>query len=92
LTVTDATPQVAADLGYGRPGGVVVSEVAQWSPAMLKGLAPGMKITEVNHTPVHDARTFRQVIAKTDPGEVVTLKVLTPDGTSRIVNLRAEEH
>ena len=92
LTVADLTPALAQNFGFARPGGVVVTEVARFSPAMLSGLAPGVKIMEVNHTSVSDARTFRQAIGGLKAGEVVTLNLMTPDGTSRIVNLRAEEH
>ncbi len=59
---------------------------------MMNGTTPGVKITEVNHTPVSDARTFRQAIGGLKTGEVVTLNLMTPDGASRIVNLRAETH
>ena len=92
LTVADLTPALAQQFGHARPGGVVVTEVARFSPAMMNGLAPGLKITEVNHTPVSDARTFRQAIGGLKAGEVVTLNLMTPDGTGRIVNLRAEDH
>jgi serine protease Do len=92
LTVADLTPALAQDFGYARAGGVVVTDVTRWSPAMMNGLAPGLKITEVDHTPVSDVRTFHQTIGGLKAGEVVTLNVLTPDGRGRIVNLRAEKH
>jgi serine protease Do len=92
LTVADLTPSLAQSFGYARAGGVVVTDVGRWSSAMMNGLAPGVKITEVNHTSVSDARTFRQAISGLKPGAVVTLNLMTPDGTNRIVNLRAEEH
>ena len=70
----------------------MVTDVTQWSPAMRAGLSPGLKVTEVSHTPVKDARTFRQAIGGLKAGSVVTLNLVSPDGTDRIVNLRAEEH
>ncbi len=92
LTVADLTPALARDLGFSRPGGVVVTDVGRWSSAMMNGLAPGLKVVEVNHISVSNARTFRQAIGGLKAGEVVTLNLINPEGTSRIVNLRAEGH
>ena len=90
MTVTDLTPEMASDLGFPRSGGVVVTGVTAWSSAMRKGITPGLKIREVDHTPIRDARGFRKVLAGLEEGQVVTMELESPAGTSRIVNLRAE--
>ena len=91
LVVTDLTPEVARELGYPQAGGAVISDVVPWSAAMRKGLAPGVKIEEVDGTAIGSAREFRQALKNLEPGNIVNLLVGTPDGSSRIVNLRAEQ-
>lgn len=90
MTVSDLSPQLASQFGYDDPGGAVVTQVIPWSPAMQKGIVPGMKITEVSHKVVESSQEFRQSMAKLKEGELVTIKLATPDGVNRIVNLRAE--
>ena len=91
MAVTDLTPDMASDLGFDRPGGAVVTQVTPWSSAMRKGITPGLKIEEVDHTPIGSAREFRQVMTGLGGGDLVTIKLEAPDGSTRIVNLRAEE-
>ena len=91
LQVSDLTPSLAQQMGWSEAAGVVVTDVTPWGPAMERGVVPGLKITEVGHVPVHDARTFRQTISGVEAGNVVSLRMISPDGTNRIVNLRAEE-
>jgi serine protease Do len=91
MSIADLKPELASDLGIRASGGVVVTEVIPWSSAMRKGIAPGMVITEVDHTPIRSARGFRQALSGLKGGHVVTLKLATPGGDDRIVNLRAED-
>ena len=57
---------------------------------MRKGVVPGMKVKEIDHTPIRSERDFRQALSGLQAGGVVTMKLESPDGTSRIVNLRAD--
>ena len=91
MAVSDLTPEVASELGYDRPGGAVVTQVVPWSAAMRKGITPGMKLKEVDHTPIGSAREFRQAMSGLEGGDLVTIQLETPDGGTRIVNLRAED-
>jgi serine protease Do len=90
MTVADLTPDVANQLGFDRPGGAVVTQVVPWSSAMRKGIVPGMKVDDVDHTPIGSAREFREVMSGLGAGDLVTVKLEAPDGSTRIVNLRAE--
>jgi serine protease Do len=90
MAVEDLTPALASELGFSRSEGVLVAQVIPWSPAMRKGVVPGMRIREVDHTPIGSAREFRQVMGDLGEGDVVTLLLESPDGSSRIVNLRAD--
>jgi hypothetical protein len=49
-----------------------------------------MKVKEIDHTPIRSERDFRQALGDLQPGGVVTMELESPDGTSRIVNLRAD--
>jgi len=91
MTVSDMTPEMARDLGFSDPGGAVVTQVVPWSPAMMKGISEGLKVKELDHTPIESAREFRQALSDLKPGDVVTMQMEAPDGSTRIVNLRAEE-
>ena len=86
----DLTPQMASQMGMNGSGGAVVTDVVPWSSAMQKGITPGMKILEVNHSGIDSARGFREAVSRVKAGDLVTLKLQTPDGVSRIVNLRAD--
>jgi len=90
MTVSDLTPQMASQMGMNGSGGAVVTDVVPWSSAMQKGITPGMKILEVNHSGIDSARGFREAVSRVKAGDLVTLKLQTPDGVSRIVNLRAD--
>lgn len=91
MTVQDMTPEMARNLGFSDPGGAVVTQVVPWSPAMMKGISEGLKVKELDHTPIGSAREFRQALGDLKAGDVVTLQMEAPDGSTRIVNLRAEE-
>jgi serine protease Do len=90
MAVEDLTPALASELGFSHPEGAVVTRVMPWSPAMRKGVVPGMKVKEVDHTPIRSARGFRQATGDLEGGDVVTILLEAPNGTSRIVNLRAD--
>ncbi len=91
LTVADMTPQMASEAGFQRAGGAVITDVTQWSDAMQKGVTPGLKVLEVNHQKVTDAQTFQDALKGLKEGDVVTLLLQSPDGTTRIVNVRADQ-
>lgn len=91
LTVADLTPQMAREAGFSRAGGAVVTDVTAWSSAMEKGVTPGLKILEVNHKTVTNASGVRDALEGLKAGDIVTLLLQAPDGTTRIVNLRAEQ-
>lgn len=90
MAVGDLTREMASELGYAHPGGIVVTAVVPWSSAMRRGITAGMRIEEVDHTPVLSAREFRQAVGGVKGGDLVTIRLGYPDGNTRIVNLRAE--
>ncbi len=90
LTVSDLSPDLADHFGFRATGGVIVTDVIPWSSAMRRGVVPGMKVKKMDHTPIRSERDFRQALGDLRPGGVVTMELESPDGTSRIVNLRAD--
>jgi PDZ domain-containing secreted protein len=57
---------------------------------MQKGISEGLKLKEIDHTPIESAKEFKQVLGGLKAGDVVTIELEAPDGSTRIVNLRAE--
>jgi serine protease Do len=88
ILVRDMTPELAQQFEYDEAGGAVITQVQVGSPAQRRGLGRGLRIVEINDRPVADAEDVREALAAVDPGSVVQFIVETPDGTSRIINVR----
>lgn len=80
LQVQDLTNEIAQQLGYGNPQGVVISDVMQGSVAEEAGLRPGMLILEVNRAEVKNAKQFEATVGKAK-GSSVLVRVKTKEGT-----------
>lgn len=87
----EAVDQELADrLGYEASGGVVISDVAQGSPAARRGLASfrWYKLAQVNDTRIDTPDDVRSALDGVGGGEIVSLHLENPDGQSRVVNVR----
>ena len=62
IAVQDLTEDIAKIMGYEGESGVLITDVARVSPAAEAGIRPGAIITEVNRTPVKNARQFEEVL------------------------------
>lgn len=89
IGVQELTPELAETWGYEDSGGVVVAEVTPLGPADRRNIVRGQKILEINGAAMRTPGDVRQALADVDPGEVVSLRIGLPDGTSQIVNIRA---
>ncbi|MFZ5774972.1 MAG: DegQ family serine endoprotease [Thermodesulfobacteriota bacterium] len=87
LAVQDLTPEIAASLGLSDKSGVLVSNVAQGSPAAEAGLRRGDLILEVNQEPVRDARSFLRLVKGLKSKATLALFVKR-DGHTRYVALK----
>ena len=71
MMVQELTPQLAQQLGLDpETTGVVISNIAEGSPAAEAGLRPGDLITEVNRKAVHNLSDYQQAlqnVKKSDP-------------------------
>ncbi len=89
INVQDITPEIAKQLGIpGRVKGVVVSEVAEDSPA-AGVLAQGDIISQVNRKNVDSVKEYQQIASKIKPGETVLLLVYR-GGSSLYITLSSK--
>ncbi len=85
IVVVRANTDAAKDLGVKVNSGAVVAQVQPGSAADRAGLKKGDVITGFNGTDISEPNVFRNLVASTPPGSVVTLKVLR-DGNAMQVN------
>ncbi len=71
----DVTPELAKAFNYNQPGGVLIGNVANDTPAQKAGLHEGDVITALNGQPTTDKNTFRNAVAAMAPGTTVKLDV-----------------
>jgi serine protease Do len=88
LQVAPLDEDVAAQLGYPESGGVIIRNVDPSGPAGRRGLGQGLKLTEINRETVQTVEDVERLLQAASPGEVVSLRVETPQGMSRVVNVR----
>ncbi|MEX2528967.1 MAG: Do family serine endopeptidase [Gemmatimonadota bacterium] len=91
IQVRELTADAARQLGYDVPGGVIIEDVAPAGPAGRRGVAPGLKLVEINSQTITSPEDVRGALEQVDPGEVVTLRLESPDGARRVVNIRIPE-
>ena len=87
LTVQPLTPELVRKFGLQAKAGVVVTEVAENSPAADKEIKAGDVITEVDHQPVRNLRDFRDALENADRKRGVVLNYLR-GGSGRFVILK----
>jgi serine protease Do len=75
LSVQTLTPGLASQLGFRGEKGVVITDVANGSPADDAGLQRGDLIKEVNRIRIQSAAEFEDVLRKLKAGETVALLV-----------------
>ncbi|HKJ02355.1 MAG TPA: Do family serine endopeptidase [Longimicrobiales bacterium] len=89
IAVQPMSEQIARQLGFKQAEGVVVSDVDATGPAAGRGIVPGLRITKIGRTEVHNPQDVAAAIADTSAGSVVTLVLEDPAGATRIANVRA---
>ncbi len=75
VSVQELTPDLATSLGMDKPSGALVSTVAEGSPAEKAGIKVGDVIVEYDGKPIQHSSQLPILVARTDVGKSVRLKV-----------------
>ncbi len=84
VQVQPVTAAIADSLGLKKAAGALVDQPEPNSPAAKAGVKAGDIITEVNDTPIKDARALAQQIARSAPGSSAKLTILRDGKTQNI--------
>jgi S1-C subfamily serine protease len=87
LTVQPITPELARQFKLPGPGGVLVAEVEEETPAARAGIRPGDVILEVNRRRVRDVRTFEEALEGTGQDALLFVQ---REGRSQYIVLKPE--
>jgi serine protease Do len=84
VQVQPVTAAIADSLGLKKAAGALVDQPEPNSPAAKAGVKAGDIITEVNDTPIKDARALAQQIARSAPGSSAKLTILRDGKTQNV--------
>ncbi|MPY87504.1 MAG: PDZ domain-containing protein [Luteitalea sp.] len=84
------TPSMAAGLGLGRTGGVILADVAEGGPGAAAGLRPGDVVLSLDGRPMENARQFEVNLYARRVGDRVTLEIQRGSATTRTTAAIAE--
>jgi serine protease Do/serine protease DegQ len=90
ITIQELTPELANAFNISAGKGVVISQVADGSPAQKAGIKPGDIVISVDDKPVTSVAELRNVIGLQRVGEKVTLIVIR-EGKELTLNALIEE-
>ncbi len=76
VSIQPVTPELALSFNLAGEQGALVAEVLPDSPAEKAGIRPGDVIVEFNGRQIHEMNELPRIVATTEVGAAVTLKVL----------------
>ena len=90
INVEPLDTELAEEIGYEVPGGVVLREVAPGSPAARRSVAAftGQKLIRINDAEIDNPEDVRQALNQVEAGQIVSLHFQNPAGVERVVNVR----
>jgi serine protease Do len=88
VAVQPLTAELARELGYDQPGGIVITDVQPYGPASRAGIPRGTRIVAVDGDQVGDVASFRQALDRKRAGQVVSLQLQFRNGSRSILNVR----
>jgi serine protease Do len=93
FSVAPVTAEQAARLGLPRESGLVIDQITPYGPAAGRGLGSrqGQRphlLRSVNGKPVRSEAEFEQVARGLQPGDAVSLRVVSPELGEIVVNYR----
>jgi serine protease Do len=81
LGVKEVNPQIARRFNLDVDKGVIISEVADGSPAEDAGLKPGDIILEIDKKGITDLKQYAQAVSNAKPGSTILILVKRADTT-----------
>jgi len=90
VMIQDVSPALAKEFSLKDGKGALVSDVTAKSPAEKAGLKSGDVIIEFNEKKVSDSRHLKLEVARTKPGETVSVKILR-DGATKTLDVTVKE-
>uniref|UniRef100_A0A7V3KNZ4 DegQ family serine endoprotease n=1 Tax=candidate division WOR-3 bacterium TaxID=2052148 RepID=A0A7V3KNZ4_UNCW3 len=88
----EMTADLAKTYNLDKVYGVLVARVIKDSPAEKAGLKEGDVILKFNGKEVTNVENFRLMVAHTQPGEVVTLEVVSENGERKTLKVKVGEY
>jgi serine protease Do len=90
IIVDTLDEELASELRFSAPGGVVLAQVAIGSPAQRRGVGAyiGRKLVAVNDALIESPDDVRDALAAVAGGEIVSLHFESQDGSVGVVNVR----
>lgn len=76
VKIQTVTPDIAESMGLTKPHGALVADVTKGSPSEKAGLLAGDVIVEFDGKPIADSKELPRVVAETEVGKEVTVKVV----------------
>ncbi len=90
MWIQDVTPALAQEFDLKEHTGALISDVAPKSPAEKAGFKNGDVVVEFNGKPVNDSRHLKLAVARTQPGETVSVKIVR-DGKNQTLSMKVKE-
>jgi len=75
LAVQELTPELAERFGVDQKTGVIISRIAEGSPAAEVGLRPGDLILEINRQPIDSLRAYSNTVNRIKKDDIVLFLV-----------------
>jgi len=91
IDVMPMTDEFAQQFGYDTVGGIVIGGVTPAGPADRAGVGVGELILSVNREDVETVADIERLLADIAPGDIVSLRLASPNGQTHIVNLRVPQ-
>jgi serine protease Do len=76
VTIQSVTPDLANEFGLEKVTGAIISEVFKGGPAEKAGLKRGDVVIEINGKTIKDVQALRNIVAQSDTGSTIKLKIV----------------
>jgi serine protease Do len=76
VRIQSVTDDIAESMGLNKPRGALIADVTKTGPAEIAGIEPGDVIIEFNGRPVIQMRDLPRIVADTEIGKKVAVKIL----------------